>query len=78
MGNLGLVLGNELIQETLPLLIGMAYPHPDSIDHALSGCFLDKWRDLHRNFGVLRELTRDRPPKNGDVDAISFEIPHHR
>src|ERR1700737_1307284 len=65
----GLVLGDELVQDTFPVLIGMAHPHSDSIYHARSGRFLDERRDLHRDLGVLREIAGDRAPKDGGIDA---------
>ena len=76
--DLGLVLGDELVQKTFPVLIGMAHPHSNSIDHVWSGRFLDERRDLHRDFGALREIASDRPPKDGGINAAAFEIRDHR
>src|SRR5690606_41969601 len=66
--DLSLMLLNEPIKRSLPLLVGRTYSHGDAIAHAGAAFLLDEGN--HRQFltGVLDEITGHRPPDRRGID----------
>src|ERR1700722_9943851 len=61
--NFALILGDQLVQVALPVLIGMSHPHGDPVDHSRAALFLREPHDRGRGFSLRGVVAGEGPPE---------------
>src|SRR5262245_2507451 len=73
----GLLVPNELIELTLPILVGVTHTHADAIRHARPVSLLKQWHDRKRLLGLLRVIARQWTPQHSGIDGAINDVIDH-
>src|SRR5215475_7989670 len=73
----GLLVSNELIELTLPILVRVAHTHADAIGHARPVSLLKQRHDRKRLFRLLRVIAGQWTPQYSGIDGPITDVIDH-